>query len=84
MLINKKRIEIDSSFLEFIDLLKKTRNYIFQPITPEIADISTSGFDEFISDPVDRIIAATAIFSNTQLLTADKIIRKSKLVNTIW
>ena len=27
MLISKKRLEIDISYLEFIDLLKKTRNY---------------------------------------------------------
>ena len=41
MLIQKQRIEIDISYLEFVNLLTASNNYIFQPITPEIADLST-------------------------------------------
>lgn len=84
MLISKKRIEIETSFREFIDLLTKTRNYIFQSITPEIAEISTNLLIEINSDPADRIIAATSIFTNSALITADKNLCNSKLVNTIW
>lgn len=84
MLLDKHRIEIDSSFLEFIDLLKKTRNYKFQSITPEISDISIKQISKTISDPADRIISATSIFSNTPLITADKNIRNLKNINSIW
>lgn len=84
MLMVKKRIEIDVSFLEFMDLLRKTRNYIFQPISPEVAELSTNLYTEINSDPADRIIAATSIFTNSALITADKNLRKSKLINTIW
>jgi len=84
MLISKKRLEIDVSFLEFIDLLKATRNYKFQAITPEIADISATLSFEINSDPADRIIAATSIYSQSRLITADQNLRNSKFIQTIW
>jgi len=84
MLTSKKRIEIAASYLEFIALLRKTRNYILQPITPEIAEISTNLSFEINCDPADRIIAATSIFTNSALITADKNLCNSRLINTIW
>jgi PIN domain nuclease of toxin-antitoxin system len=35
-------------------------------------------------DPADRIIAATALVEGLSLVTADREIRRSKLVPTIW
>ncbi|OPX40485.1 MAG: PIN domain-containing protein, partial [Desulfobacteraceae bacterium 4484_190.3] len=35
-------------------------------------------------DPADRIIAATSIIENAKLVTADKEIRQSEKVATIW
>jgi PIN domain nuclease of toxin-antitoxin system len=35
-------------------------------------------------DPVDRIIRATALVEGLSLITADREIRRSKLVRTIW
>lgn len=84
MLISKNRLEIDISFLEFIDLLLKTRNYIIQPISPEIADISNGMLKDINTDPADRIIAATSVFTNSSLITADKKLQRSKLLKTIW
>ncbi len=84
MLMRKSRIKIDTSYLEFIDLIKVSNNYIFQGITPEIADLSTKLPSEINSDPADRIICATSIISNTPLVTADLNLRKSKVVSTIW
>ncbi len=84
MLIDRKRLEIEASYLEFINLLRATRNYIFQPITPEIADLSTNLLFEINSDPADRLISATSIFANTALITADKNLGNSKKIKTIW
>jgi len=84
MLFSKRRLELDISFLELIDLLSKTRNYIFQSITAEIADISANQLTTINLDPVDRIIAATSIFLNCALITADKDLRKSSIIKTIW
>ena len=84
MLVKKGRIEINTSYLEFIDLLKAANNYIIQSITPEIAELSTTLPAEINADPADRLIAATSIFTKTVLVTADKNLRQSKILNTSW
>ncbi len=84
MLMQKKRLEIDLSYLDFINLIKASNKYVFQSITPEIADLSTKLSYEVDLDPADRIIAATSIIANAPLITADKNLRISNEVNTIW
>jgi PIN domain nuclease of toxin-antitoxin system len=84
MLMQKKRIEVDTTCLEFINLLKASNNYIFQDITPEIAELSAQLPQDINLDPADRIIAATSIITNTRLVTADKNLRQSKKIRTIW
>ena len=84
MLIQKQRIEIDISYLEFVNLLTASNNYIFQPITPEIADLSTRLKIKDNIDPADRIIAATSEILNAPLITADNTLRKSKEIATIF
>ncbi len=84
MLIKKKRFEIDVTYSEFIRLLKHSGNYIFKGITPDIAELSTNLPAALNNDPADRVICATAIMNNTVLITADKNIRKSKLIETVW
>jgi len=84
MLISKRRIEIEASFPEFINLVKAANHYVFYGITPEIAERSTQLPAELNLDPVDRIIAATSIITNTRLVTADRNLRRSKKIKTIW
>ena len=40
--------------------------------------------DAFPGDPMDRIIAATALTEGIPLVTADERIRRSGVVRTIW
>ena len=84
MLIQKERIKIDVSYLEFINLLSASNKYIFQPITPDIAELSTRLKIKDNSDPADLIIAATSKISNTPLITADKTLQKSNEIFTIF
>ncbi len=84
MLIKKGRLKIDIPYLNFIDLVKVSNNYIFQSITPEIADLSSRLSTEINIDPADRIIAATSVVTNTPLITADKNLIKAKSIHTIW
>ncbi len=84
MLINKKRLEIEIPYLEFIGLIRASNNFQIKEITPEIAELSTKFPAEINLDPADRIICATSILSNAPLVTADSNLRKSKLVKTIW
>jgi PIN domain nuclease of toxin-antitoxin system len=52
-------------------------------ITPEIAVISQS--DIFThKDPADRLIAATAIYHNADLITADSKLRSIERLKVIW
>lgn len=84
MLMHKKRLSIDIEYTEFIQLILESNKYVFRGITPEIAWLSTGLFSDNNKDPADRIIAATSIIENANLVTADKELRQSKKVATIW
>lgn len=84
MLINKGRIRVDSGYKKFIKLLLESNNYILQGITPEIAELSSTLGLGANKDPADRIITATSIIKNAKLVTADKDLRQSKNISTIW
>lgn len=64
------------------DILTAMRVKIL-PITPEIAVISQSTFFSH-KDPADRIIAATAIYYKTPLITADNKLRAIETLDVIW
>lgn len=84
MLIKKKRLEVDTTATIFLNLFLQSRNISVQSISPEIAEQSVN-FDQCINnDPADRIIAATAIIKNAEIVTADKNLRASNMLNTIW
>jgi PIN domain nuclease of toxin-antitoxin system len=84
MLIKKKKLAIDVTYLEFINLLKASNNYMFKGISPEIAELSANLPSEINQDPADRIICATSIITNSKLVTSDKNLIKSSLVKTVW
>jgi PIN domain nuclease of toxin-antitoxin system len=39
---------------------------------------------EYPNDPMDRIIGATALVEGLKLVTADRAIRDSQAVSTVW
>jgi len=84
MLMKKGRIFVEMGYQEFIKLVIESNNYIFRGITPEVAELSTHLLSDFNRDPADSIIAATSIIENPKLITADKNLRKSKSISTIW
>ena len=84
MLMHKGRLSIDVEYLEFIKLILESNNYVYRGITPEIARLSAKLFSDNNKDPADRIIAATSIIENAKLVTADKKLRQSRKVTTIW
>ena len=84
MLMHKERLSIDIEYTEFIQLILESNKYVFRGITPEIAWLSTGLFSDNNKDPADRIIAATSIIENANLVTADNELRRSKKVATIW
>ncbi len=84
MLMHKGRLSIDVEYLEFIKLVSESDNYVYRGITPEIARLSAKLFSDNNKDPADRIIAATSIIEDAKLVTADKKLRQSRKVITIW
>jgi len=84
MLMKKGRLSVDVNYQEFIRLVSDSNNYIFKGISPKIAELSTHLFSTTNKDPADRIISATAIIEKANLVTSDKILRRSKKVQTIW
>jgi len=84
MLIKKRRLSVDVNYQEFIRLVSDSNNYIFKGISPQIAELSTHLFSTTNKDPADRIISATAIIEKANLVTSDKILRRSKKIHTIW
>lgn len=54
------------------------------PITPEVAARAVSLRDPYPKDPQDRLIGATALVEGIQLVTHDKLIKKSGMVPIIW
>lgn len=54
------------------------------PITAEIAALTTYFPPDFPSDPMDRMIAATARAEGIPLVTADQRIQSCPLLKTIW
>ncbi len=84
MLIRKGRLQIGTDFLTFISLVLQSNRYVLNSITPTIAWQSTQLPASVNADPADRLIAATAIVQNVPLVTADKNLRQSPAVPTLW
>jgi PIN domain nuclease of toxin-antitoxin system len=60
------------------------RHFVILPVTAKIAMQAFALPANYPKDPVDRVIGATALIEDLPLVTADREIRKSKAVRTIW
>jgi PIN domain nuclease of toxin-antitoxin system len=76
------RIIVAGSVESFVTEL--VSRVIVRPTTPEIAALSVRLPENFPKDPVDCLIAATAMAEGMPLVTADQNIRRTKVLETIW
>ena len=81
-LIVRRRILPIEPLDTFIHSLQS--RFTVYPLTTAIAIAAAQLPPTFPSDPFDRIIAATAIVERAPLLTADRNIRRSRALRTIW
>ena len=81
-LSHRKRIEFHAGLESF--LVEVERRFAVLPITGNIAMQAFELPPNFPKDPVDRVIGATALIEDLPLITADREIRKSRAVPTIW
>lgn len=80
--IHRKRIEVNIPAEEFLRRLLTFVRAI--PPTAESSLLAAQFPSTFPLDPMDRLIAATAIIEGASLITADRNIRRLRLITTIW
>jgi PIN domain nuclease of toxin-antitoxin system len=84
-LANEAARERIGTLLSLDDLLEQTASrFLVRPINERIAARSVRLSSDYPRDPMDRIIGATALVEDLQLITADQAIRRSRIVPTIW
>ena len=84
MLIEKGQVQVDVGCQAFINLLLQANKTIVRALSAQIATLAVQFPDEITKDPADRLIAATTIVENASLITADRNLRSSSLIPTLW
>ncbi len=80
-LAEKRRITID--FDSFAEMISSSWNYRVEPLCVPIVSKSILIPREKVSDPWDRLIAATSLHLGVPLITRDRYLRKMGL-EVIW
>jgi len=81
-LASKGRIRLDISLESFLQEVES--RFIVLPISGRACARAMGLPATYPKDPADRIIGATALVEGLSLLTADREIRRSKTIRTIW
>ena len=82
VLSSKGRIRLDISLESF--LREVEMRFIILPISGRACVRALGLPAAYPKDPADRIIGATALVEGLSLLTADRAIRRSRALHTIW
>jgi PIN domain nuclease of toxin-antitoxin system len=81
-LASKDRIHLDITLESFLEEVEA--RFVVLPVSSR-ACARAMGFPaSYPKDPADRIIGATALVEGLFLITADREIRRSRTVQTIW
>jgi PIN domain nuclease of toxin-antitoxin system len=80
-LIEKGKIGI--AFGDFVSMFAFSSNYLVEPACVPVIKKSSEISAEVVSDPWDRLIAATSMHLNLPLITRDRTLRRIGL-RTIW
>lgn len=81
-LASKGRIHLDISVESFLQEVES--RFVVLPMTSRVCARAISLPEAYPKDPADRIIGATALVEGLSLLTADRQIRRSRAVHTVW
>ncbi len=81
-LASRGRVRLDISLESFLQEVE-TR-FVVLPITGRACARAIGLPASYPQDPADRIIGATALVEGLPLLTADREIRRSRALRTIW
>ena len=81
-LASKGRIQLGISLESFLQEVEA--RFVVLPISGRACVRAIGLPAAYPKDPADRIIGATALVEGLTLLTADREIRRSKAVQTVW
>jgi PIN domain nuclease of toxin-antitoxin system len=81
-LFRKRRFHLAVSLESFLDELE--RRFVVLPINARTCARMLTLAENYPKDPADRVIGATALVEGMGLVTADREIRRAKVVRTIW
>ena len=81
-IVNKGRVRLDISLESFLQEVES--RFVVLPMSGKVCARATELPESYPKDPADRVIAATALVAGLPLLTADREIRRSKVVQTVW
>lgn len=82
MIESKRRIKLNASLETF--LAEVEARFVVLPMTGQVCARAIGLPASYPRDPADRIIGSTALVHGFPLVTADRSIRRSKLLQTIW
>lgn len=81
-LASKGRIRLGISLESFLQEVEA--RFVVLPISGRACARAMGLPTAYPKDPADRIIGATALVEGLSLITADREIHRSKVVNTVW
>lgn len=82
MLVHKGRVRLEASLETFLQEVES--RFAVLPMSGRVCARAVALPAKYPKDPADRIIGATALAEGLSLLTADRHILSSKVVQTIW
>ncbi len=83
-LVQRERITLDTEVRPWVAQALALEGVRELPLTAEIAVAAGSLGSDFVGDPADRIIYATAIVNGSKLVTRDRFLRSHDPARTVW
>lgn len=84
MLVSKKRLGLKMDVEQWIDKALQIPKVNLLPLTPSIAVLSTQLPEDLHGDPADRMIVASCLENQADLVTKDRRLIDWEFVETIW
>ena len=81
-LASKGRLRLNISLESFLQEVEA--RFVVLPMNGQVCARAVGLPVAYPNDPADRVIGATALVEGLVLLTADRGIRRSKLIHTVW
>ena len=82
MLYGKKRIHLAMGLESFLRDVEE--RFVVLPISARVCARMLALPANYPKDPADRVIGATALVEGLSLVTADREIRRARVVKTVW